>query len=76
MLLLAGVGFFGSSFGMVIAHGRAFFPPHLIGRGVTLLNLFGIAAVGLLGTRVVMRTRLYGQMVRTRALAPVVTSDA
>lgn len=45
--LLAGVGFFGSSFGMVIAHGRAFFPPHLIGRGVTLLNLFGIAAVGL-----------------------------
>jgi predicted MFS family arabinose efflux permease len=47
MLLLAGVGFFGSSFGMVIAHGRAFFPPHLIGRGVTLLNLFGIAAVGL-----------------------------
>ncbi len=47
MALLAGVGFFGSSFGMVIAHGRAFFPPHLIGRGVTLLNLFGIAAVGL-----------------------------
>lgn len=45
--LLAGVGFFGASFGMVIAHGRAFFPPHLIGRGVTLLNLFGIAAVGL-----------------------------
>lgn len=47
MALLAGVGFFGSSFGMVIAHGRAFFPPHLIGRGVTLLNLFGIAAVGI-----------------------------
>lgn len=47
MVLFAGIGFFGSSFGMVIAHGRAFFPPHLIGRGVTLLNLFGIAAVGL-----------------------------
>lgn len=45
--LLAGIGFFGSSFSMVIAHGRAFFPPHLLGRGVTLLNLFGIAAVGL-----------------------------
>lgn len=29
----------------------------------------GIATVGLLGTRVVMRTRLYGQMRRTRALA-------
>lgn len=47
LALFAGIGFFGSSFGMVIAHGRAFFPPHLIGRGVTLLNLFGIAAVGL-----------------------------
>lgn len=47
LLLFAGIGFFGSSFGMVIAHGRAFYPPHLIGRGVTLLNFFGISAVGL-----------------------------
>lgn len=47
LALFAGIGFFGSSFGMVIAHGRAFFPPHLIGRGVTLLNFFGISAVGL-----------------------------
>jgi aspartate racemase len=30
----------------------------------------GIGCVGLLGTRVVMRTRLYGQLVKTRALAP------
>jgi predicted MFS family arabinose efflux permease len=45
--LLAGIGFMGSSYGMVIAHGRAFVPPHLMGRGVTLLNLFGIGAVGL-----------------------------
>lgn len=29
----------------------------------------GIGCVGLLGTRVVMRTRLYGQLVRTRAIA-------
>lgn len=47
LALFAGIGFFGSSFGMVVAHGRAFFPPHLVGRGVTLLNLFGIAAAGL-----------------------------
>ncbi|MDP3961962.1 MAG: MFS transporter, partial [Pseudorhodobacter sp.] len=26
---------------------RAFFPPHLIGRGVTLMNLFSIGATGL-----------------------------
>ena len=47
LALLMAVGFFGASFPMVIAHGRAFFPPHLIGRGVTLLNLFGLGAVGL-----------------------------
>ncbi|MDH3264374.1 MAG: MFS transporter [Paracoccaceae bacterium] len=47
-LLLAGVGFFGASYGVVIAHGRALFPAHLAGRGVTLLNLFGIGGVGLL----------------------------
>ena len=45
--LFAGVGFFGASSPMVIALGRAFFPPHLVGRGVTLLNLFGIGATGL-----------------------------
>lgn len=43
---LIAIGFFGASFGLVIAHGRAFFPPHLMGRGVTLLNLFGIAPIG------------------------------
>ncbi len=46
--LLAGVGFFGASFPMVMAHGRAFLPAHLVGRGVTLLNLFGIGAAGLM----------------------------
>jgi aspartate racemase len=30
----------------------------------------GLARVGLLGTEVVMRTRLYGQLVRTEAVAP------
>jgi aspartate racemase len=29
----------------------------------------GIGTVGLLGTRIVMRTRLYGQLIRTRAVA-------
>ncbi|MFN3847549.1 MAG: MFS transporter, partial [Paracoccaceae bacterium] len=46
--LLSGLGFAGASFPMVIAHGRAFIPAHLTGRGVTLLNLFGIAPVGFL----------------------------
>lgn len=48
IVLLAGVGLFGSSFAMLIAHARSFFPAHLTGRGVTLLNLFGIGGVGIL----------------------------
>lgn len=47
VLLFAGVGFFGMSFPLLMAHGRAFVPPHLAGRGVTLMNLFGIGGVGL-----------------------------
>lgn len=46
--LFAAVGFFGASFPMVMAHGRAFLPPHLVGRGVTLINLFGIGTAGIL----------------------------
>lgn len=45
--LFAVVGAAGASFPVLVAHGRSFFPPHLTGRGVTLLNLFGIAGVGL-----------------------------
>ena len=45
--LLVATGLFGASFPMVVAHGRAFIPPHLMGRGVTLLNLFGIAPIGI-----------------------------
>lgn len=43
---LAGVGLFGASFPMFVAHARAFFPPHLVGRGVTLINLCSIGGVG------------------------------
>lgn len=48
VLLIALIGFLGGSFPMIIAHGRSFFPPHLVGRGVTLMNLFGIGGVGLM----------------------------
>ena len=46
--LLAALGLMGSSFPAIMAHGRAFFPPHLIGRGVTFLNMFGIGGAGIL----------------------------
>lgn len=45
-LLLAAAGLFGASFPMIMAHARASYPPHLTGRGVTLLNLVGIGGVG------------------------------
>lgn len=48
LCLLAGVGFFGASFPVVMAHGRAFLPAHLTGRGVSLINLFGIGGAGLM----------------------------
>lgn len=59
LALLCGVGFFGSSFPMVVAHGRAFMPPHLVGRGVTLINLFGIGSTGLLQ---IVTGRLHGAL--------------
>jgi len=46
--LMALIGLFGASYPVMIAHGRSFFPPHLVGRGVTLLNLFTIGGVGVM----------------------------
>ena len=45
-VLCAAVGFFGASFAVIVAHARSFFPAHLTGRGVTLINLFGIGGAG------------------------------
>ncbi len=47
-LLLAALGFFGSSFPLVMAHARCYFPPHLLGRGVTFANLLAIGGAGVL----------------------------
>ncbi len=46
--LYAVVGFFGVSYAVIMAHGRAFFPPDLVGRGVTLLNFCSIGGVAAL----------------------------
>ena len=46
-VILAAIGLFGASFPVIMAHGRGFFPPHLIGRGVTFLNMFSILGVAL-----------------------------
>jgi predicted MFS family arabinose efflux permease len=46
--LCAAIGLFGGTFPVMIAHARGFFPPQLAGRGVTLMNLFGIGGVGVM----------------------------
>lgn len=46
VLLLALVGFSGAAYPLLMAHGRSFLPPHLVGRGVTFLNMFSIGGVG------------------------------
>ena len=47
-VMLAIVGLSGSTFAVLIAHGKAVFPAHLTGRGVTLMNLFGIGGAGVM----------------------------
>lgn len=42
------IGLTGGSYGLLMAHARAFLPPHLIGRGVTLMNFFSIGGVGVM----------------------------
>ena len=46
--LLTLVGLSGAGYTLLMAHGRAFLPPHLVGKGVTFLNMFSIGGVGLL----------------------------
>lgn len=40
------IGISGASYGLLMAHARAFLPMHLTGRGVTLMNFFSIGGVG------------------------------
>jgi sugar phosphate permease len=47
-LILVVIGVSGASYGLLMAHARAFLPPHLIGRGVTLMNFFSIGGVGVM----------------------------
>lgn len=44
------IGFFGAAYPVIVAHGASFAPPHLKGRGITLLNLASIGGVGLFQT--------------------------
>lgn len=45
---LAVLGLCGAAYVLLMAHGRSFMPPHLLGRGVTFLNMFSIGGVGVM----------------------------
>lgn len=47
-VMLVGIGLFGSTFAVIMTHARAFYPAHLMGRGVTLMNFFSIGGVGVM----------------------------
>lgn len=46
--VLVVIGLFGGSYGLLMAHARAFIPAHLTGRGVTMMNFFSIGGVGVM----------------------------
>ncbi|MFW5641714.1 MAG: MFS transporter [Roseicyclus sp.] len=48
LVIFALIGLAGASYPIVISHGRSFLPAHLTGRGVTLLNLFGMGGAGVM----------------------------
>ena len=64
---LAALGICGASYSAVMAHGRGFFPPHLVGRGVTLLTLVGIGGTGLMQ---VITGRIHAAWAGSGAAAP------
>ncbi len=47
-LLISALGFTGAAYPAVMAHGRLFLPPQLLGRGVALLTMVGIGGTGLM----------------------------
>jgi predicted MFS family arabinose efflux permease len=46
--LLSIIGSFGMTYGILMTHARAFFPEHLLGRGITFMNFIFIAGAGIL----------------------------
>ena len=47
-VLLVSIGFFALCYGLLMAHATANIPDHLAGRGVTLVNFFNMAGVGVM----------------------------
>ncbi len=71
--MLIAIGVFGLTYTLLLGHGRLFFPDHLLGRGVTLLNFLAIGGAGLMqvATGQAMDRMLAGGMTQSAAFAAV-----
>jgi len=61
--IMAALGGFGTTYGVLMAHGRSFIPDALLGRGITMLNILFIGGAGVLQP-------LSGAMMKRLADAP------
>lgn len=48
LVAISTLGLFGMTYGVLMAHGRSFFPDHLLGRGITVMNVLFIGGAGVL----------------------------
>jgi nitrate/nitrite transporter NarK len=48
IILVAIIGACGMTYGVLMAHARAFFPDRILGRGITLMNVLFIGGAGVL----------------------------
>jgi predicted MFS family arabinose efflux permease len=69
VVLLSLVGGFGMTYGILMTHARAFFPEHLLGRGITFMNFIFIAGAGIVQA-------VSGLFMKTAAGSGVAPADA
>jgi predicted MFS family arabinose efflux permease len=69
IVIMGLLGGFGMTYGVLMAHGRSFVPDHLLGRGITLLNVLFIGGAGVLQP-------LSGALMKQMAEAPPAQAHA
>lgn len=69
LVVMVLLGAFGMSYSLLMAHGRSFFPDHLLGRGITLMNTLFIGGAGVLQPLSGALMKSYGTPVPAEAYA-------
>ena len=66
-LMIAALGGVGMTYGVLMAHGRSYFPEHLLGRGITFMNFLFIGGAVLLQPA----SGAYVEALKARGLPPM-----